>query len=65
MHIGGIEQEVREIRALIQRKPDDHQIHEINRRLDGLECTLRELRTEVDGLRSRQQEMDAWIVGQQ
>ncbi len=62
MHVGGIEHEVREIRSLIQRKPDSRELHAFRSRVDSLERTVRELGAEIVGIRNRLQEVDAWRV---
>lgn len=51
--------DIRELRNALDRKPDSHELHEINRRLDRLEYSVRETSTTLDGLLSRLQELEA------
>lgn len=51
--------DIRELRSAIDRKPDSHELHEINRRLDRLEHSLREACSTIDGFLSRLQELEA------
>ena len=49
--IGSLQQEVSSLKQELNRKADTHEISSLNSKLVSLECTIRELRTEVDGLR--------------
>lgn len=59
IHIGGIEFEVRDIRSLIERKADQHEIHTLRSNVDSLEHTVRELSARIDGLCSRLSEIES------
>lgn len=56
MHIGGISYEVQDLRNLINQKADKNEIYQTNSDVAGLERTVRELRSEIDGLRAQLQE---------
>jgi predicted nucleic acid-binding Zn-ribbon protein len=46
-----VEWRVEEIERNLQRKADQHEIYTLTGDVDRLECSLREARAEVDGLR--------------
>ena len=53
--IGALQQEVGTLKNDLHRKADSHEIHEINRRLDSMEHSLREISSALDGILSRLQ----------
>jgi DNA repair ATPase RecN len=55
--IGSLQHEVREIRNQLHQKANSYEISEIDRRLDSMEHTCRSLRSEIDGILSRLQEI--------
>lgn len=59
--IGRIQSDVQQIRNDIRGKVDDYKIHEISRRLDSLECSLREVGSEVAGFQSELHEVQEKI----
>lgn len=62
MHIGGVEYEIRDVRAEVQRKADRHEVHTLSSAVDRLEHSVRELRAENDGLRSRIDELESRLI---
>lgn len=48
--IGRCQQDIQSIKNKLHRKADDHEIHSINRRLDSVEHTLREISSTLDGI---------------
>ena len=48
--IGRCQQDIHSIKSELHRKVDEHEISSINRRLDSLEHTVREISTSVDGI---------------
>lgn len=56
MHIGGAHYEFQEVRQLLHQKADKYEIHQTNSNVDGLEHTIRGLRSEIDELRAKLQE---------
>lgn len=56
--IGRLQQEVTTLQNEMRNKSDSHEIHSINRRLDSLEHTCREIWSKVDDLSSRLQTME-------
>jgi predicted nucleic acid-binding Zn-ribbon protein len=47
-----------EIEHKLHGKVDSHEIHSLNHKVDSLERTIRELRSEIDGLVSRLQTLE-------
>lgn len=56
--IGSLQSDVREIRSQIHNKADNHEIHSINRRLDSLEHTCRELSSQINEVLYRVQRLE-------
>lgn len=63
--IGRLQQDVMSLQRDMHNKPDNHEIHSINSRLDSLEHTCRELSSQVDGLLHRMQELETHIQNQE
>lgn len=53
MHIGGIEHEVREIRAEISKKADQHEIHTLRSDVSKLETIVQDLQSTINGFSSQ------------
>lgn len=53
--IGRCQADIQSIKSELHRKADSYEIHEINRRLDRLEHSVREISSALDGLLSRLQ----------
>ena len=53
MHPGGWGFNIHELKSEIGRKADGHEIHSLRSNVSSLESAVRELRAEVDGLRSQ------------
>ncbi len=51
--LGRLESLINEIKQSLHRKVEFHDLHEIARRVDSLEHTVREMGTVVDGFRYR------------
>ncbi len=51
--IGSLQSDVQDIKNALHRKVDDHELHSAKSAVDRVEHTLGEIRSEVDGLRSR------------
>ena len=49
--IGSLQQEVSSLKQELNRKADKYEISSLNSKMVSLEYTIRELRTEIDGLR--------------
>ena len=60
--IGALQQEIREVRNALQRKADDHEIRSLNSRVNSLEYTVRDFRSEIDGVLSKLQLMEQDIL---
>lgn len=56
--IGQLQQEISHIKNQLNNKPDNHEIYQIDSRLDSLERTCREISSEINGVLSRLQEME-------
>ena len=56
--LGRVEAEISSIKSELNRKADSHETHSLRSDVDRLEHTVRELRTEVDGVRVKRQEME-------
>ena len=48
--IGRCQQDIGSIKNELHRKVDSHEIYEINRRLDNLEHTMREICSTINGI---------------
>lgn len=59
--IGSLQSDVRQLRDELRNKAKDYEIHALNSRVDSLERACGQLRSEIDGLLSRMQEMEANI----
>ena len=59
--IGRLQQEMRQLKNDIQNKADDHKIHEINRKLDCLERSLREISSRIDTIQYELQVQEGQI----
>ena len=66
--ISRCQQDISSIKSELHRKADDHEIHSINRRLDSLEHSLREIGTALDGflfrLQACEEQMTMFMVAQ-
>jgi hypothetical protein len=47
-----------EMESKLHGKADTHEIHSLNSKIHSLECTIREIRTEIDGFCSRLQTLE-------
>jgi hypothetical protein len=56
--IGRLQSDVSDIRNELRRKAESHEIHSLSRRLDALERTIGEISSRIDGICSRQYEME-------
>ena len=56
--IGALQQEVSSIKSDLHRKANSYEISTLSSKVDSLEHTIRELRTEIDGLCSRLQTLE-------
>ena len=50
---GALQAGIQSLKQQVSRKAEAHEIHEINRKLDGLERSIREVRAENDGFRTQ------------
>ncbi len=56
--IGSLQSDVESIKQTLHGKVDDHELRSAKSSLDRVENSLREIRTEVDGLCSRVQALE-------
>jgi len=51
--IGSLQSDVSSLKQELSRKAESYELHSINRRLDHLEHSMREIRSMLDSLRNR------------
>lgn len=51
--LGRVESDVASIKSDLYRKADSHEVHSLQRNVDSLEYTVRELSAEIDRLRAQ------------
>ena len=61
-HPGGWGWNIHELKADISRKAESHELHTLSSHVDRLECSLRESRAEIDGLRDELQRLERRLM---
>ena len=56
--IGSLQSDIHNLRSEIGRKAESHEVHSLNRRLDTLEHTCREIGSKVDDFVYKLQELE-------
>jgi len=56
-----LQRDIEDLRSELQKKADRYEVHSFNSAVDCLEHSLREISSEVDGLRTRMQEVEMRI----
>ncbi len=56
--IGSLSSDLATLKNELNRKADDHEIHSLSSKVDSLECSMREIRSETDELRYRLQALE-------
>lgn len=60
--IGNLQSEINSLKSQLSQKADSHEIHTINSTMDGLECSIREFSSTLDGLRSEIETLQEKII---
>lgn len=56
--VGAIQGELSSLKQEIDRKANSYEIHDINRKMDSLERECRNIRSEIDGILTKLQELE-------
>jgi len=60
--LGQLESEIRNLKSEIGRKANDYEVNTLRNKMDSLEYSIREVRSQVDGLLFKMQKLEEDII---